>query len=171
MIVNGYCYHTDLDAMEDEKRIYYDFTKWKTNSYSSDNMTYVFLKETKTGIKALFQFAYQNFWDDILFWYEDKNGSRYAYPALSRIMFPLVEGHYPVEYDEDFNDTNFEECRDDVALHAAGEGHLGTLLVCKDGTNPEDLKKAKEKLRKVHMAKLAKYRKAPAMQPNRITKK
>lgn len=171
MIVNGYCYHTDLDAMEDEKRIYYDFTKWKTNSYSSDNMTYVFLKETKTGIKALFQFAYQNFWDDILFWYEDKNGSRYAYPALSRIMFPLVEGHYPVEYDEDFNDTNFEECRDDVALHAAGEGHLGTLLVCKDGTNPEDLKKAKERLRKAHMAKLAKYRKAPAKQTNRITKK
>lgn len=170
-IEKGYCYHTDLDVEEDNKDYYYDFANWGTNSYSSDDMAYVFLKETKTGIKALFQFMYQDWWNDILFWYEDRNGSKYAYPALSRIMFPLVEGHYPVEYDENFIDTHFEECRDDVALHAAGEGHLGTLFVCKDSTTPEDLQKAKERLRKIHMAKLAKYRKAPAKQTNRITKK
>ncbi len=133
------CYHTDLDQEEDNKDYYYDFNYWKTNSYSSNNMAYVFLKETKTGIKALFQFMYQNWWDEVLFWYEDRNGSRYAYPALSRIMIPLVEGDYSVEYDEDFNDTDFDECRDDVALHAAGEGYFGTLYVMKDNTTPEDL--------------------------------
>lgn len=166
-IEKGYCYHTDLDVEEDNKDYYYDFANWGTNSYSSDDMAYVFLKETKTGIKALFQFVYQDWWKNVLFWYEDRNGSKYAYPALSRIMFPLVEGRYPIEYDENFIDTHFEECRDDVALHAAGEGHLGTLFVCKDSNNPEDLQKAKARLREAHMAKLAKYRKAHAKQPNR----
>lgn len=161
-IEKGYCYHTDLDVEEDNKDYYYDFANWGTNSYSSDDMAYVFLKETKTGIKALFQFVYQDWWKNVLFWYEDRNGSKYAYPALSRIMFPLVEGRYPIEYDENFIDTHFEECRDDVALHAAGEGHLGTLYVMKDSNNPEDIKQAKERLRKAHMAKLAKLRKSTA---------
>ena len=161
-IEKGYCYHTDLDVEEDNKDYYYDFANWGTNSYSSDDMAYVFLKETKTGIKALFQFVYQDWWKNVLFWYEDRNGSKYAYPALSRIMFPLVEGRYPIEYDENFIDTHFEECRDDVALHAAGEGHLGTLYVMKDSTTPEDLQKAKARLREVHMAKLTKLRKSTA---------
>lgn len=158
IITEGYCYLTDLDKEENNKEYRYDFANWKTNSYSTDDRAYVYLKETKTGIKALFQYTYQSWWDDVLFWYEDRNGSRYAYPALNRIMFPLVEGDYPVEYDEDFNSNHFEECRDDVALHSQGEGHLGTLYIMKDSNNPEDIKKAKARLREVHMAKLAKLR-------------
>lgn len=162
IITEGYCYLSKLDQDEDNKEYRYDFANWGTNSFSTDDRAYIYLKETKTGIKALFQYTYQNWWNDVLFWYEDRNGSKYAYPALNRIMFPLEDGEYFVEYDEDFNDNHFEECRDGVALHSQGEGYWGTLWVCKDSNNPEDIKQAKERLRKAHMAKLAKLRKSTA---------
>lgn len=110
----------------------------------------------------MFQFNPASWWDIAIFEWVDEHGERNGRGPANRIMFPLVEGLYPVEYDENFNDGHFEECRDDVALHAYGDGnaygngYMGTMFVCKDSTTPEDLKKVKERLRKEHMAKLAK---------------
>ena len=170
LVESGYCYLTELDKDEGVKDFNL-YNNWKTNSYAADDGAFVFLKETKTGIKALLQFIPKNWWDHVIFEYEDHYGNREGVAPANRLMFPLEEGDYPVEYDENFNSNHFEECRDDVVLHSYGEGYIGTLWVWKDNNNPEDIKKAKERLRKVHMAKLAKYRKAPAKQTNRITKK
>lgn len=170
LVESGYCYLTELDKDEGVKDFNL-YNNWKTNSYAADDGAFVFLKETKTGIKALLQFIPKNWWDHVIFEYEDHYGNREGVAPANRLMFPLKEGDYPVEYDENFNSLHFEECRDDVVLHSYGEGYIGTLWVWKDNNNPEDIKKAKERLRKAHMAKLAKFRKSPAKQTNRITKK
>lgn len=166
LVESGYCSLTELDYLEGVKD-FNSYNNWKTNSYAADDGAYVALKETKTGIKAMLQFTPKNWWDHVIFEYEDHYGNREGVAPANRLMFPLEEGDYPVEYDENFNSNHFEECRDDVVLHSYGEGYIGTLWVWKDNNNPEDIKKAKERLRKIHMAKLAKYRKAHAKQPNR----